>query len=152
MLTNCGLAGVAQYFEVIQLFLKTPALTTRPILIPLQPHISQSIFSSNFLSPMGHHESTATLGRVFEREGWHDPAIGVEILGHSWGTIYSAWILKSFPTLVKRCCLVDPVCFQLWVPDVCSSFIYVRKNFRKASGNLSLTKASSPHSFEPTRG
>ena len=98
--------GLSQYIEVINFFLEDPQLVQRPILIPLQPHISQNIFSPNFLRPLGHHETTPALRKIFKREGWDHPECGFETLGHSWGTIMASWVLKSFPDLARRTCLV----------------------------------------------
>lgn len=36
---------------------------------------------------------------------------GIDMLGHSNGSIVVAWIIKSMPNLIKRVGFVDPVCF-----------------------------------------
>lgn len=67
----------------------------------------------------------------------------IDVLGHSNGTVVAAWVLKALPQLVRRLCLVDPVCFckseeheaarsililesiaGLWEPQVCYNFLY----------------------------
>ena len=46
------------------------AVPNRPILIPLQPHISQEIFHPNYLRPMGRHETAEVLARLLVKLGW----------------------------------------------------------------------------------
>ncbi|KDN40346.1 hypothetical protein K437DRAFT_258686 [Tilletiaria anomala UBC 951] len=118
--------GLAQYIAVVDMFLHDTETMQRPILILIQPSISQNIFSKYFLAPLKHHETTGTLRKIFRSEGWDVQGCHIDLLGHSWGTICSAWVLKCFPGLIQRTCLVDPVCFQLWVPHVCANFVYLR--------------------------
>lgn len=49
---------------------------------------------------------------------------GVTVLSHSNGTIVHGWLLKAIPKLVRRSCLVDPVCFALWEPSIPYNFLY----------------------------
>ncbi len=41
-----------------------------PVLIPLQPHVSQEIFHPRFLKPMSRHESAAALAGLLQELGW----------------------------------------------------------------------------------
>ncbi len=107
--------GLSQYIEVINFLIEDPELSSRPILIPIQEWISQAIFSRNFLEPMTHHETTATLRQVFRSEGWDHERCGFDVLAHSWGTIFASWVLKSFPGLARRTCLVGEYLFaRVW--------------------------------------
>ncbi|OLP96887.1 Malonyl-CoA-acyl carrier protein transacylase, mitochondrial [Symbiodinium microadriaticum] len=47
-------------------------------------------------------------------------------LGHSFGTLPVAWLLRYKPSIISRCVLVDPVCILLNLPDVCVNFLYKR--------------------------
>ena len=47
-------------------------------------------------------------------------------LGHSFGTLPVAWLLRYKPAIISRCVLVDPVCILLNLPDVCVNFLYKR--------------------------
>ncbi|EPQ28870.1 uncharacterized protein PFL1_03672 [Pseudozyma flocculosa PF-1] len=116
--------GLAQYASLVDFFLASPVFQDRPVLILLQPNISQAIHSSSFLSPFGHHETTAAFRRIIASNGWHES--GITVLSHSYGSLVHSWLLKSLGTLVRRSCFVDPVCFQLWVPHVCGNFLYKR--------------------------
>jgi len=46
------------------------------------------------------------------------------IVGHSFGTIQAAWVLRQKPELVHRLVLADPVAILLCLPDVCKNFLY----------------------------
>lgn len=112
--------GLAQYSSLIHHLAQSSLATTHPLMIPLQPHISQNIFSKHFLHPIGHHEMVMCLRKAMRKLGWKD----VQILSHSMGTIVHAWLLKSLGTKVNRSCFVDPVCFRLFIPQVCGNFVY----------------------------
>lgn len=114
--------GLAQYASLVTFFLHSPIFAHRPILILLQPNISQSILSASFLKPFGHHETTSAFRAMLARHGW----TSIDVLSHSYGSLVHSWLIKSFPTSIRRSCFVDPVCFQLWVPFVCSNFVYKR--------------------------
>ena len=80
------------------------------------------IFSPAYFLPPNETQLTGDVNEVFEDLGFHET--GVELLAHSNGTVVSGWIIKAFPKLVKRCCLLDPICFALWEGHVCYNFLY----------------------------
>lgn len=45
-------------------------------------------------------------------------------LGHSYGSIVTAWVVKLRPEYIEKVSLVDPVCFALWEPDLIRNFLY----------------------------
>jgi len=47
-------------------------------------------------------------------------------LGHSFGSLPIAWLIRRHAGLIGRCVLVDPVCIFLNLPDVCVNFLYKR--------------------------
>ncbi|KAF8517787.1 hypothetical protein JB92DRAFT_2904540 [Gautieria morchelliformis] len=112
--------GLLQYNLPLQDFLRS--LPSRPILIPLQPHISQNIFHPRFLNPLPREESVRCLTEIIGKMGWGDQ--GVDMLSHSNGSIFHAWMLKSCPEIIRRSCFVDPVTFCSWEGDVCYNFVY----------------------------
>lgn len=114
--------GLAQYSSLVTFFLRSPIFSHRPILILLQPNISQSILSSCYLRPFGHHETTSAFRRILTHHQWTH----IDVLSHSYGSLVHSWLIKSLGSQVRRSCFVDPVCFQLWVPFVCSNFVYKR--------------------------
>ena len=56
-------------------------LPSHPILIPLQPHISQNIFHPRFLDPLSREVTVRCLTEVIQEMGWMDQ--GVDMLSHS---------------------------------------------------------------------
>ncbi|CAO1629125.1 unnamed protein product [Sympodiomycopsis kandeliae] len=116
--------GLAQYSSLVDHLAKSELAKTHPVMIPLQPHISQNIFSKHFLKPIGHHEMVLCVRKAMRHLGWEE----IQILSHSMGTIVHAWLLKSLGTKVKRSCFVDPVCFRLFIPQVCGNFVYFPPN------------------------
>jgi len=51
-------------------------------------------------------------------------------VGHSFGSLPIAWLIRQFPHRVPRCVLIDPVALFLQLPDVCVNFLYKQpKNF-----------------------
>lgn len=45
-------------------------------------------------------------------------------VGHSFGTLVVAWMIRLAPLYVERATFIDPVCFLLIKPDVCYNFMY----------------------------
>ncbi|TKY87826.1 hypothetical protein EX895_003407 [Sporisorium graminicola] len=114
--------GLAQFASLVTFFLRSPVFAHRPILILLQPNISQSILSPHFLRPFGHHETTSAFRAILAKHNWQS----IDVLSHSYGSLVHSWLLKSLTHRIRRSCFVDPVCFQLWVPFVCANFVYKR--------------------------
>lgn len=143
--------GILQYHLLFTHLYET--ITDRPILILIQPHISQDIFHKNFLRPMDRRETSQRLASLIEALGWThvdhrqrlntetrvaaldedekemtkavvEEGKGVTILSHSNGSYVHAWMLKEHPHLVTRSGFVDPVTFCSWEGDVCYNFIY----------------------------
>ncbi|PKI83050.1 hypothetical protein MVES_002982 [Malassezia vespertilionis] len=115
--------GIAEYFFLVRaMFDARHEIPARPVLIPLQPWTSADIFSARFLEPWNADECASLVLGMFERYGFQK--CGVTVLSHSMGTILHAWLLKRYPTLLKRSTFVDPVCFQLWAPHLCYRFLY----------------------------
>lgn len=114
--------GLAQYASLVSFFLHSPIFAHRPIVILIQPNISQSILSPSFLKPFGHHETTSAFRSILAKNSW----TSIDVLSHSYGSLVHSWLIKSIASSIRRSCFVDPVCFQLWVPFVCSNFVYKR--------------------------
>lgn len=45
-------------------------------------------------------------------------------VGHSFGSMPVAWLLRQHPGRIPRCVLIDPVSIFLNLPDVCVNFLY----------------------------
>ncbi|KAG8882946.1 hypothetical protein FRB97_007542 [Tulasnella sp. 331] len=113
--------GIAQYLiTIITLLRKMPS--TQPLILPLQPHVSQAVLHPTHLVPLGREQWIKGLKGILEQFGGE--RAGTTMISHSLGSLAHCWILKAYPELVKRSCFMDPVTFCLWEGDVCSNFIY----------------------------
>ncbi|KAF8351387.1 hypothetical protein F5887DRAFT_1194857 [Amanita rubescens] len=135
--------GLFQY----NIFLRNllDALTGRPVLVLLQPQISQDLFHPQFLKPMNRRQTIDRLASLLTELGWvcqeFDGAVdskkalkchflsapktgGITVMSHSNGSYTHAWLLKDCPKIVSRSCFVDPVTFCSWEGDVCYNFLY----------------------------
>ncbi|KAJ7129584.1 hypothetical protein C8R44DRAFT_830056 [Mycena epipterygia] len=131
--------GLFQYHIMIRnLYQQFP---DRPLLIPLQPHISQNIFHRQFIDPLCRQDLADRLANLMRELGWVDfvskdddessrddtpvtPTPGVTMLSHSNGSYLHAWCLKRYPEIISRSCFVDPVTFCSWEGDACYNFLY----------------------------
>ena len=73
--------GLFQYKSLLSRLMH--ALPDRPLLVPIQPHISQDIFHRRHLDPMEQEETMESLSTVLEQLGWVGPDRGVTFLSHS---------------------------------------------------------------------
>jgi len=121
--------GPAQYSMFITRILRE--FPNRPVLVPLQPHISQSIFHPGHLEVLSKTELVDTLRGLLEELGWA-PAdekpndVRITFVSHSNGSVPHAWMLKAHPQLLSRNLFIDPVTFCIWEGDVCYNFVYKR--------------------------
>jgi hypothetical protein len=60
--------GLVQYHVFLSQLLET--FTDRPILVPLQPQVSQNIFHPLFLKPLDRHQMADRLAGLVEELGW----------------------------------------------------------------------------------
>jgi hypothetical protein len=117
--------GLLQYSTIIYSFLiRVP---DRPLLVLLQPHLSQQIFHPRFLVPKNRMETVIALRQLLVELGWAPypddtrkgevkglRPRGVTMTSHSHGSYMHAWLLKDAPELVARSLFVDPVTFCCW--------------------------------------
>ncbi|KAJ7781160.1 hypothetical protein B0H16DRAFT_1497273 [Mycena metata] len=129
--------GLLQYYPATRdLRLQFP---DRPLLIPLQPHVSQNIFHPHFLDPIFRQDLADRLVGLMGELGWvpndsddlsKEPVTSiptsstVTMLSHSNGSYLHAWCLKKYPQFISRSCFVDPVTFCSWEGDSCYNFLY----------------------------
>lgn len=86
--------GILQYVLLLRHLMQ--ALPDRPLLVPLQPHISQEIFHPRFLKPLSRSETSECLSGLLCQLGWvkreenrrkeaqeHNVERGVTMLSHS---------------------------------------------------------------------
>ena len=60
--------GLTQYRMFLSHHLRT--FPDRPLLVPLQPHISQEFFHASFLQPMSRHQTAECLAGLLKELGW----------------------------------------------------------------------------------
>jgi len=106
--------GVTMYLKLINSIRKQDP--DRTIIILDLPHISLKRVSE--IPSM--EETLAAIDYIFTRHG----LTTCSWFGHSYGSIVTAWVVKERPKYVQRVCLVDPVCFALWEPDLIRNFLY----------------------------
>jgi len=54
------------------------------------------------------------------------------VVGHSYGTLVASRLVKRFPSRLHSLCLVDPVCFGMYMPHLLHNFFYRRLKFDPA--------------------
>ncbi|KAF8341415.1 uncharacterized protein EI90DRAFT_2965783 [Cantharellus anzutake] len=109
--------GLVQHLVFINNILSDTTLANRIVLIPIQPHISQTIFHPNHIHPPRKDEILRDLRLLIYMAcsiAGFENRPQVTVLSHSNGTSLHAWLLKSNPELIFRSCFVDPVIFCLW--------------------------------------
>lgn len=95
---------------------------TRPMFILEVPYVSMQLTSVNMTVD-------ETVDAVDDMMRTHQVQHAC-IMGHSFGSIIAAWIIKSLPHRVSSIVLLDPVCFLLFLPDVCCNFVYATPRSR----------------------
>ncbi|KIY74048.1 hypothetical protein CYLTODRAFT_416320 [Cylindrobasidium torrendii FP15055 ss-10] len=130
-------SGISQYKVALTRIIRQ--VPDRPLLVIMQPHISQDIFHPNYLNPFTREETTERLAGLLDSLGWANAStdlskealvrrpgseLGVTMLSHSNGTYGHTWMLKDKPHMISRNCLIDPVCFSSWEGDTCFNFLY----------------------------
>jgi pimeloyl-ACP methyl ester carboxylesterase len=91
---------------------------TRDVFLVSMPHISMRLKEDVPSSS----EMVACLSDMLTCRG-HNCG---HFIGHSFGTVPLAWMVRRAPDMVKIATFIDPVCFLLVKPDVCYNFIYRR--------------------------
>ncbi|EGF98379.1 uncharacterized protein MELLADRAFT_123536 [Melampsora larici-populina 98AG31] len=114
--------GLVQYTRFLNYLSNSTWARSRPIMILLQPSISLSFFDSRHLQSPSKPEMMLDMTEALRQQNFDQT--GFELLGHSNGTMIAAWLINSMPNLIKRVCLIDPVCFCLWEGNVCHNFLY----------------------------
>jgi hypothetical protein len=119
--------GVGHYMKVVLGLINPPkGSTLRPILIPLQPSASMSLFHPHYCKPPSQAAFTSAFLEILQTLGWREK--GVDAFGHSIGTVLlgairtpfvslshaaAGWILKANPKVIKRsvrCATVAVLC------------------------------------------
>ena len=104
--------GLAQYVHVIFQLMKLH----QPLLLVEVLHISSQLHGN---VPERNHVVEA-LQEMLTTNGF---SRGI-FFGHSYGTIYVAWVIKCCPRIIASAFLVDPIVFLLCKKDVCYNFVY----------------------------
>ncbi|KAG4072329.1 hypothetical protein HA402_004261 [Bradysia odoriphaga] len=106
--------GATMYLKVINAIrIKDP---DRTIVVLDLPHISLKLVHQIPSLP----QTLEAIDNIFKK---HELK-ACSWLGHSYGSIITAWVIKSRPAFIHKVNLVDPVCFALWEPDLIRNFLY----------------------------
>lgn len=119
-LHGLGVGALEYTWSICQILGSPRRPFQRPMLMPLQPWISNDVFSNDFLAPWDPVEASETIRAMLRR---HD-ITRVNVLSHSMGTVTHTWMIKNLKDLLVRSCFVDPVSFELWAPHLCYRFMY----------------------------
>jgi len=46
------------------------------------------------------------------------------VVGHSYGTLVASRLVKRFPLRLHSLCMIDPVCFGMYMPHLLHNFFY----------------------------
>ncbi|KAA1119367.1 hypothetical protein PGT21_023475 [Puccinia graminis f. sp. tritici] len=100
--------GFCQYVAFLNYMANASWALNKPIVILLQPSISQEVFSAQHLRPPTKETLAADVIQLIYTENLAE--VGVELIGHSMGTIVIAWVVKALSNkgMIKRICLIDP--------------------------------------------
>ena len=104
--------GVTAYLPLIWGLLKLRQATC----VVEVPNISSRLVNQITTSA----QVVGAVGTMLHTHG-HDK---VTLVGHSFGSIHAAWVIKAMPDAVLGTVLLDPVCLLLAEPDVCYNFMY----------------------------
>mmetsp|Transcript_41060 Transcript_41060/g.113097 ORF Transcript_41060/g.113097 Transcript_41060/m.113097 type:complete len:639 (-) Transcript_41060:65-1981(-) len=110
-----GINLLPYYFMIVEL-LKLAA--DRVIFLVSLPHVSMRLQEHVPSSA----EMVACLSDMLA--SWGHPK--GHFVGHSFGTLPIAWMVRRAPDLVSMATFIDPVCFLIIKPDVCYNFLYKR--------------------------
>jgi pimeloyl-ACP methyl ester carboxylesterase len=99
------------------MFKKIAEVTGLPILVVEVPYIALRIAEPDLRGPDATAESIASALRLVKMER-------ACVIGHSFGTVMTSWLLRHCPELVHSCVLIDPVCLLLTRAEVAYSVIH----------------------------
>ena len=118
--------GLAPYFW----WLKSLLTLGRPMIVPEVPEAVLTLGSSApFLRatsgrrPVSVDETLAAVDAMLVNHG----ATRFSLVGHSYGTFVSSWLIEARPECIESVVLVDPVSVMLHHADVCDKFLYNTK-------------------------
>lgn len=81
--------GLAQYILPLSCIMASPAFASRPIIVPIQPHISQSIWHPHHLKPLGKEKTVRDLKGLVENISGGKG--GVDVVSHSKYDVLPSW-------------------------------------------------------------
>lgn len=69
------------------------------------------------------------------------------VVGHSYGTFVASRLVQSHKDRIHTLCLIDPVCFGMFMPHLLHNFIYRRPrvNLRRYSSTSSAGEGDRHH-------
>jgi pimeloyl-ACP methyl ester carboxylesterase len=109
------------YYQLLQAILQSK-VKAQPLWVLEFPFINFSgVYAADQPSPTATVDGVAWL---LEKGGYGCDTEGADFVGHSYGTVVLAWVIKLQPALVRRCLLIDPISVGLQRADLCYNFVY----------------------------
>jgi len=110
--------GITPGWSIYSLLISYCSSESRPVfLIDLEPCFIKSLC---FRMPTPQVFCDGVMA-ILER---HGSSSCFSLIGHSFGSITAAWMLKAYPQRVVHLTLLDPVCLLLSLPPVAVNFLY----------------------------
>lgn len=106
--------NILPYYHFVQEMMA--AAPHRTILLVSLPHISMMLHEHVPSSA----EFVACISDMLSSWGF----ASAHFIGHSFGSLPLAWMVRRAPSLVRMATFIDPVCFLIIKPDVCHNFLY----------------------------
>lgn len=64
------------------------------------------------------------------------------LIGHSYGTAVGSRLLQQVPERIQQLCLIDPICFAMFMPNLLRNFLYESPRSGSWLGDFMMVSAA----------
>jgi pimeloyl-ACP methyl ester carboxylesterase len=64
------------------------------------------------------------------------------LIGHSYGTAVGSRLLQQVPERIQQLCLIDPICFTMFMPNLLRNFLYESPRSGSWLGDFMMVSAA----------
>jgi pimeloyl-ACP methyl ester carboxylesterase len=64
------------------------------------------------------------------------------LVGHSYGTAAASRLLQQAPHRIQQLCLIDPICFTMFMPNLLRNFLYESQQSGSLLGDFMMMSAA----------
>jgi pimeloyl-ACP methyl ester carboxylesterase len=64
------------------------------------------------------------------------------LVGHSYGTAVASRLLQQAPRRIQQLCLIDPICFTMFMPNLLRNFLYESPRSGSLLGDFMMMSAA----------